>query len=102
MLWDDADKKYGYINNFTGEVTQEYPTGNKPKKQTKLETESYRKNVVDLNKGMFLKIFLHLGTFLKNSPKSYHRILLGLPKGLPKGLSLWSPWDDAQNKIDQQ
>ena len=55
MLWDDADKKYGYINNFTGEVTQEYPTGNKPKKQTKLETESYRKNVVDLNKGMFFK-----------------------------------------------
>jgi len=50
LLWDDADKKYGYINNFTGEVTQEYPTGNKPKKQTKLETESYRKNVVDLNK----------------------------------------------------
>lgn len=48
LLWDDADKKYGYINNFTGEVTQEYPTG--PKKQTKLETESYRKNVVDLNK----------------------------------------------------
>merc|ERR1712131_34462 len=43
-------KKYGYINNFTGEVTQEYPTGNKPKKQTTVETESYRKNVVDLNK----------------------------------------------------
>lgn len=51
LLWDDGDKKYGYINNFTGEVTQEYPTGNnKPKKQTKVETESYRKNVVDLNK----------------------------------------------------
>jgi len=50
LLWDDADKKYGYINNFTGEVTQEYPTGNKPKKSTTVETESYRKNVVDLNK----------------------------------------------------
>lgn len=51
LLWDDGDKKYGYINNFTGEVTQEYPTGNnKPKKQAKVETESYRKNVVDLNK----------------------------------------------------
>jgi len=50
LLWDDADKKYGYINNFTGEVTQEYPTGNnKPKKQN-IENESYRKNVVDLNK----------------------------------------------------
>jgi len=73
LLWDDADKKYGYINNFTGEVTQEYPTGNKPKKQTKLETESYRKNVVDLNKGMFLKtpwVILHLVTFLKNSLKN--------------------------------
>ena len=69
LLWDDADKKYGYINNFTGEVTQEYPTGNKPKKQTKLETESYRKNVVDLNKGMFLNIFLHLGIYFKDSLK---------------------------------
>ena len=57
LLWDDADKKYGYINNFTGEVTQEYPTGNKPKKQTSVETESYRKNVVDLNKGKLFNAY---------------------------------------------
>ena len=22
LLWDETDKKYGYINNYTGEVTQ--------------------------------------------------------------------------------
>ena len=79
LLWDDADKKYGYINNFTGEVTQEYPTGNKPKKQTTVETESYRKNVVDLNKGKLFNAYATPTQHRKGSRFLY--LLLGPHKG---------------------
>jgi hypothetical protein len=46
LLWDDTDKKYGYINNFTGEVTTEYPTGSATKKP---EVRPPRKDVSNLN-----------------------------------------------------
>jgi len=46
LLWDDTDKKYGYINNFTGEVTTEYPTGSATKKA---EVRPPRKDVSNLN-----------------------------------------------------
>lgn len=38
LLWDDTDKTYGYVNNYTGEVTFKYPTTvTKPKKIEKVE-----------------------------------------------------------------
>lgn len=38
MLWDDTDKTYGYVNNYTGEVTFKYPTTQaKPKVVDKVE-----------------------------------------------------------------
>ena len=48
LLWDDTDKTYGYVNNYTGEVTFKYPTTyQKPKKvltkQFYLYLKIYRK-----------------------------------------------------------
>jgi len=44
LLWDEADKKYGYINNYTGEVTQEYPSSYKADK-----VEKNHKDISNLN-----------------------------------------------------
>ena len=41
LLWEDTDKTYGYVNNYTGEVTFKYPTAvAKPKKAEKAKTKS--------------------------------------------------------------
>lgn len=45
LLWDETDKKYGYINNYTGEVTQEYPSSFKADKVEK----SKHKDISNLN-----------------------------------------------------
>lgn len=68
LLWDETDKKYGYINNYTGEVTQgnfnirrlklkptlEYPSSYKADK-----VEKNHKDISNLNsrtKGMDLEL----------------------------------------------
>lgn len=48
LLWDDTDKTYGYVNNYTGEVTFKYPTTyQKPKKVEVVEKSGKSESSAD-------------------------------------------------------